>query len=378
MKKIVSVILIFMIFLARPVFAEGEEQGIWCVTEQRSGQMIAGSREEEQRFPAGLTKLMSFLLFFEAMERGEVSGTDQVTVSRNAASKGGTSVFLDEGTAYSFEDLLRAAVVSSGNDATVALAEHIAGSEEAFVEKMTKRAGELGINGSFADATGLSPETKLSAKELAVIAGELAEHKKFFEYSNIWTYTFVHQDGRETELTSSNKLIKSDTYDGMATGSSREAGYCLAASMPQNGSRYLCIVLNAENSDRRFDLASGLLGTASAGYMPYDIVAAGAKVKTVNIPGAKEKETVLYAAEELSLLLPKDQDIQKTVHLREDLSAPLSAGEAVGELIVTATDGSKYTVPLIVKEAVEEGSLRSSLSRILRLWLQKGNGEQAV
>jgi len=378
MKKITAILLILLMLWTQPAFAETSAEGVWCVMEQRSGQVITGSREQEQRFPAGLTKLMSFLLFFEALDAGEVQKTAMVTVSENAASKGGTSVFLDAGAAYPFEELLRAAVVSSGNDATTALAEHMAGSEEAFVERMQKRAGEMGLSCAFADATGLSTETRASAKELAAIAAELAEHSGFFEYSGIWTYTFVHENGRETELTSSNKLIKSEVYDGMATGSSKDAGYCLAASMPQNGSHFLCIVMNAENSDQRFSTASGLLGTAAAAYMPYDIVEKGAKVKNVSISGAKQKEITLYAAEDLSLLLPKDQDIEKTIHLREDLKAPLSAGERAGELIVTASDGTKYSVALVVAEEIPESSLRGSLSRIMSLWLSRGTEASAA
>jgi len=371
MKKLIVCILIAGLILCNTAFAEGAKPacGAYCVAEQRTGKAVSGVNEQQQMFPAGLTKLMSFLLFFEALETGSVSTDAEVSVSQNAASKGGTSVFLDAGASYAFAELLQAAVVSSGNDATVALAEHLTGSEEAFTEKMNERAGELGLGCSFADPTGLSAETRASAEDLAVIAAKLAEHPEFFKYSTIWTYKFIHDSGRETELTSANKLIKSETYDGMTTGSAKEAGYCLAASMEQNGSRFLCIVLDAETSDDRFLLASELLSTAAASYTSHEIVRKGAKVKSVEISGAREKEIPLYAAEDLSLLLEKDIEIQKSINLREKLSAPLAAGEKAGELIVTASDGGKYVVELVVGEDIAENSFGSSLSKVLSIWL---------
>ena len=155
----------------------------------------------------------------------------------------------------------------------------------------------------------------------------------------------------------------------MTTGSAKEAGYCLAASMEQNGSRFLCIVLDAETSDDRFLLASELLSTAAASYTSHEIVRKGAKVKSVEISGAREKEIPLYAAEDLSLLLEKDIEIQKSINLREKLSAPLAAGEKAGELIVTASDGGKYVVELVVGEDIAENSFGSSLSKVLSIWL---------
>lgn len=370
MKRIAAIIVVFLILAVRPAFAE-REQAAYCVTEQRSGQIICESGAGEQYFPAGLTKLMSYLLFYEALDAGEVSQSDRVQISKTAASRGGASVFLDAGAEYSFSELLHAAVISSGNDATVALAEHVAGSEEAFVERMNRRAEELGLACNFADATGLSEKTRASAGELARIAAELADHGAFFEASGVWTETFVHESGRETELTNANRLIKNQLYDGMATGSAKGAGYCLAASMPKSGSRFLCIILHAENSTERFQIAEEQLSAAAAEYLPHEIVSAGVKVKTVAIPGAREKETALYAAEDLCLLLPKDLEVRKSIYLREDLAAPLRAGESVGELIVTASDGSSYAVELIVRQDLEDGSLRSSLSRILALWMTK-------
>lgn len=380
MKKLIVCILICAMMLPNIAFAEGEKTscGAYCTVEQRTEKTVSAANETQQMFPAGLTKLMSFLLFFEALEEGTVRADTEVTVSQNAASKGGTSVFLDAGAKYPFSELLQATVVSSGNDAAVALAEHIAGSEGAFTEKMNARAAELGLGCSFADPTGLSAQTRASAAELAVIAAKLAEHAEFFNYSKIWTYTFTHASGRETELTSANKLIKSEVYDGMTTGSAKEAGYCLAASMEQNGSRFICIVLDAQTSDDRFLLASEMLSTAAASYSSHEIVRKGAKVKNAEIAGAREKEIPLYAAEDLSLLLKKDVEIQKSIHLREDLAAPLSAGEKAGEMIVTTSDGAKYAVELVVGEDIAENRFGSCLGRVVRIWLERREEREAA
>lgn len=379
MKKLIVIILIVGMIFGNTAHAEsGKPCGAYCVTEQRTGSTIAGENAQRQMFPAGLTKLMSFLLFFEALEEGSIRMETEVNVSQNAASKGGTSVFLDAGASYPFGELLQAAVVSSGNDATTALAECVAGSETAFTERMNSRAAELGIGSSFADPTGLSTETRASAEELSVIAAKLAEHEEFFKYSTIRTYRFTHRSGRETELTSANKLIKSETYDGMTTGSAKEAGYCIAASIKQNGSRFLCIVLNAQTSDDRFLKASELLSAAAAEYESQEIVRKGAKVKNAEVKGARQKEVPIVAAEDLSLLLKKGTEIQKSLNLREDLSAPLFAGEKAGELIVTASDGSKYAVELIVGEDVAENSFGGSLKRIAGVWLGGYAAEKAL
>ncbi|MBR4079342.1 MAG: hypothetical protein IKK29_03960, partial [Christensenellaceae bacterium] len=192
---------------------------------------------------------------------------------------------------------------------------------------------------------------------------------EFFKYSTIWTYRFTHRSGRETELTSANKLIKSETYDGMMTGSAKEAGYCLAASMKQNGSRFICVVMDAKTSDDRFLLASEKLSAAAAEYESQEIVRKGEKVKNAEVKGAREKEVPICAAEDLSLLLKKGTEVQKSLNLRENLSAPLTAGEKAGELIVTASDGTKYAVELIVGEDVAENSFGSSFGKILSIWL---------
>ena len=374
MKKYIAIVMIaILIFSFQPVFAVGETISAKAavVVETQTGAVLYENNADEQVFPAGLAKLMTFLLAYEALESGSVKAEDMVSVSPNAASKGGTSVFLDAGSSYALQDLLNAAIVSSGNDAATAIAEHVCGTEQAFVDKMNARATELGLTCHFADACGLNKETRASAREFGVIAAALANHPQFFSFSSIWTYTFTHNSGRETELTNANRLVKSENYDGMLTGSSAEAGYCAAVSAKSGKARYVCIILGADNSDARFSAAEELLSYSASQYSVYEGAKAGAKIKTAEVKGTAQLVD-LYAKEDLVLLVPKDQEqgIAKSLEIAE-LTAPLSAGQTVGSLIVTLADGTKYCVDLVVKEEVAAQNIGASLSKILYLWLYR-------
>ena len=362
-------LIIAVIIPALPAYAEYDAAAVF-VTEALTGEAIAEQNADAPLFPAALVKLMSFLLFFEALESGRASESDMVSISPNAASKGGTSVFLDAGTQYPFSDLLQAAIVSSGNDATVALAEHIAGTETAFTELMNRRAAELGLTGHFSDPMGLDNTTAVSARELGRIAAELARQSKFFSYSTVWTYTFNHQSGRQTELTSSNKLVKTEGYDGMVTGSSRDAGYCLAASLKGGKTRFIAIILGSQSSEKRFDTAREVLGGIAAGYSVYEAARQGAKIKSHPIAGARQETVDICAANDLVLLVKKEQEqgITKNLEIGE-LSAPLKNGDVVGSMTVTIPDGEKHSIDLIVCEDIEASSLISGIKRLSHMWL---------
>lgn len=368
-------LIVILVFSAHPNFVQADEVGetqakAYALIEANTGQMIAQRNAEEKLPVAGLTKLMSFLLCYEAIEQGAVRADDLVSVSQEAAKKGGTSVFLDAGSQYSFETLLGAAIICSANDATVALAEHIAGNEAAFVQRMNERAGQLGLSCVFSDATGISEQTMMSANDLAIIASALAKYPAYFKYSSVWLSTFTHASGRETQMSSANKLIKSEGFDGMLTGSSAAAGYCLAGSLKSGSARYICVVLGDAKTDDRFTFAKGALNYAAATYSVKQIAQKGAKVKEASLTGSGNQTVNIYAAEDLSLLLKKgeEQGIQKQVEIAE-LIPPLAAGEQVGSLTVTLPGGETRSVPLVLQEAVEETGFYSSLRRILACWL---------
>ena len=318
---------------------------------------------------------MSCLLFLESLENKKCNINDLVDISEEAAGQGGTQVFLDAGRSYPFEDLLEAAILCSANDATVALAEKIAGSEAAFVEQMNARAKEFGLSSVFTNATGLdNEEQQLCANDLAVIAAEVCKYPLFFQYSSVWMDTFVHTGGRETEMTNSNKLIKQlQNCDGMMTGSSKKAGYCGVFSVKQGGARFICVVLDAPNSAARFTLAKEALGQASANYTVKQIAKENQKVKK-NLPvdGGALRETNIYAATDCSLLIKKgeEQGIEKVLNLPESLAAPLSSGQVVGTMDVTVNGQTVKTIDLIVKDEIPAQSFGLAFHSILRDWIR--------
>ena len=319
----------FFLVVALPVgTVHAEEQfsstaKAYALIEANTKQIIASERADEKFHAAGLTKLMSYLLFYEALADGKVKSEDSVRVSQEAAKKGGTSVFLDSGASYSFETLLKPAVMCNANDAVTALAEHVGGNEAAFVTMMNERAKELGLSSTFADCTGISPESQTSANDLAVIASELSKYSGFYKYSCIWLETFTHESGRQTEMSNANVLIKNDLYDGMATGSTPSSGYSAAISAKSGGGRFIAIVIGDKDTSSRFKLAEDLIGYAIASFGVKQIAQQGGKVKTLPIANGNIKEVGVYAKEDLSILYKKGEEGSISTNVQvDDLAAP--------------------------------------------------------
>lgn len=370
MKRVILFLMIIALCLPLGVaYAEpSQEARAYVLMEASTGKVIDQFNQEEQLGVASLTKLMSYLLMFEALESGTSSLTDMVQVSQNAAKKGGTRVFLDGGSKYTFETLLKPAIMCSANDATVALAEHIAGSEEAFTTRMNERAQELGLSAKFADSTGQSADSHMSATDAAKIAVLLSKYPAFFKYSSIWLEEFTHESGRKTEMANNNRLIKTAGYDGMITGSTQSSGYSVAASLKNGSARYICIVIGSPKTDARFALAKRLIGDASAAYSVKHIVKKGAKVKDVDVPDGNQIS--LYASEDLSLLLNKGEEnsLQKNIEL-ENISMPISAGSVLGRLTVTTPGGESYHINLVANEDMNQMSYASCLRMLVADWL---------
>lgn len=373
-RKVISTLLVG-IFLAAafPAGVRAEQfrssAKAYALIEANTGQIIAAENAEEKLHAAGLTKLMSYLLFYEAIGEGKVKPEDSVRVSQEAAAKGGTSVFLDAGASYSFETLLKPAIMCNANDAVTALAEHVAGTEEAFVALMNERAKQLGLSCTFADCTGISPESQVSAQDLAVIAAELSKHSGFFQYSAIWLDTFVHESGRQTEMNNANVLIKNELYDGMSTGSTPSSGYSAAVSAQSGGGRFIAIVVGDKDTSSRFSLAEDLIGYAIASYGVKQIARQGGKVKTVPVANGNLKEVGVYAKEDLSILYKKGEESSISTEVQvPDLVAPLEEGQVVGKIAVTTPQG-ELSVALAVEQQVQEQSFSSGLHRLLKSYL---------
>ena len=371
MKRTVCFLLTILLAVIPLMVCSAADQKSFLLMEANTGNVIDSQNEKEELEVAGLVKLMSLLVIYDALDSGAINAKDAVTISEEAHSKGGVRVFLDAGASYPVEDLLKPAVMCGANDAITALGEHIAGSENGFVERMNAKAKDLGLSCTFVDCTGLSDQNRMSAYDCAVIGAELSKHPAYFKYSSIWMDTFTHESGRETEMANSNKLVKTEGFDGMLTGSTSKSGYHLVSSYKSGGARYICVVIGDNKTDDRFTLAREKTQEAAGKYAVKQIAKAGTKVKTVELQGAPNGEIDLYAGQDFSLLLDKSAEstMKKEVVVREDLALPLAAGDVAGQLVITLADGSQQSIDLMVKEDVEERSFQMSLKKIAGLWL---------
>jgi len=367
MKKLVAIVLcVIVLCTAFPAKAESSSAKAYAVIEQTTGEVITAQNETEQLPIAGLAKLMAYLVIYETI--GDGDNSDIVRVSQYAASKSGTRVFLDAGSEYTLEALLKPATMCSANDAITAIGEHLFGSEEAFTARMNGRASELKLDAVFADCTGLSDETHASADDLAKIAAELAKHTQFFKYSGIWLDTFIHQSGRETEMTNANTLIKSEGFDGMATGSSDKAGYCLAASYKKGTARYICIVLG-DNSKGRFELAKREIGNAAAAYSVKQIAEKNTRVKTMDIENGTPQKLDIVAKESLTLLLKSGEQTETQIVIAEELLPPIAKGSKVGELIVKCGGEVRGKTDLVAANSIDHVTFGTSIKKVMNIWI---------
>lgn len=377
MKKIVVFVLALMIILSFSsiAYAAPESQSkSYILIDAGSGSVLMEKDADKQLECASLVKVMSLLLFCEAEKSGKLSLQDTVTVSSHAASMGGTQVFLDANTSHSVENLLKAVSINSANDATVALAEKVAGSEEAFVEMMNKRAEVLGLSSKFVNATGLDAQGQtMSARDIAKVCQELVKYDLIRDWSCIWMDNYLHPDGRKTEMVNANRLVKYYAgCDGICTGSSPGAGYCLAATAKRGGGRFIYIELGSPNSSARFDEAGKAFDFAYAGFSAKTIVTEGQKLaQNMQVAGGTSPYVDIYAAEGFSALVEKGKEgtLEKELVLLENVSAPLKDGDVVGYLKISLDGKEIGRVNAIVKQEVGVLDFPNSLKRIITWWL---------
>lgn len=339
--------------------------------EASTGQVIFEKNADEQRPVASVTKIMTILLTLEAIEQKAVSVDDQVMVSQNAAGMGGSQALLDANQPYALGELLKSTIVASANDAAVALAEHIAGAQEVFVQRMNARAKELGLeNTNYVNCTGLPVEGQhTTARDVATLSRQLDRFPLYYKYSTIWMDTIAHKGGRVTELTNTNRLIRFyENCDGYKTGSTNEAKYCVSASAKRGGLRLIAVVLGAPGGQVRFDEARKMLDYGFANYQMSKVVGEGADMdmQVAVKMGLKDSVGVL-AGEEISMLLKKGEEsaLSIEVALPETITAPVQKGEAIGEITVRRGDKVVATAPAVAAETV---GMPGMLEALLRIW----------
>lgn len=355
MNRFVAVCCLLLLFFTVPVQALELSAPSAILMEKETGTVLYAEGEHEQREPASVTKIMTLLLTMEAIDSGALSYDDTVTGSAHAASMGGSQIWLKEGEQMSVRDLLKAVCVVSGNDAAVALGEHIAGSEDAFVERMNKRAQELGMNDThFVNCTGLPADGHLtSAHDIAVMSRELIlHHPDIRQFTTLWMDSLR---GGESMLVNTNKLIRFyDGATGLKTGSTDTAKSCLSATAERNGMELIAVVLKAPTSNDRFEDAKTLL---NYGFSNYALVKVTPEAALAPLPVAlgEQKTVQPMLTKENTLLLDKARasNLTQSIHLPECVDAPVAQGDPLGELVLTDADGATVaTLPILAGESV--------------------------
>ena len=338
--------------------------------EKTTGQILYAQNEHDALPPASVTKIMTVLLTMEAIDSGRIALDDMVTVSAYAAGMGGSHVFLAEGEQMSVDDLLKAVCVSSGNDAAVALAEHVAGVTELFVEQMNNRARELGMKDThFVNCTGLTAEGHVtSAHDIALMSRELLlHHPEVRSYTTIWMDTL--RNGT-FGLSNTNKLIRFyDGATGLKTGFTQEAGYCISATAERDGMELIAVIMKGNTSDSRNADAKTLLNYGFSTYALADVQPEEPLPALPVTLGAADTVALTLPEEGRTVLLEKSRSggLTQTVELPEAVPAPLQAGDTVGTLTVSREGETLLTVPIVAAETVEALTWREMTARLLRM-----------
>lgn len=385
LKKLMAGVLAAA-FCLQPVSAKAEQYGnisdlgLSCesaiLVEVSGGDILYEQNSDEQLPPASITKIMTLLLIYEAVRDGKITFDDTVTVSAHAASMGGSQVYLEEGEKQTAKELTKCIAIASANDAAVAMAEYIGGSEEGFVELMNSRAKELGMNNTtFKNACGLDEEGHLTtAADIAIMSRELLHNfPEVKEYTTTWQDTITHSTRRgdsEFGLTNTNKLIRwYDGATGLKTGSTGNAKYCLSASADKNGMELIAVIMAAPDNKSRFSEAMKLL---DYGYANYTVVTGAQKGDTAGeaeVSRGEHETVMLEMASDIKALIPKGgSEPELSYEIYEDICAPVEKGTKAGEAVYTLDGKTVATADIITAESVERAGLATVAERLLADW----------
>lgn len=367
MFKKVCYLIICVIFGCGFVYAEedtslAENAKSAIIMEASTGDILFEKNSYEKLPPASMTKIMTMLLIMENIEKGNLSWDDEVTASENASSMGGSQIFLEAGEVMSVKDMVKGIAIASGNDAAVAMAEKIAGTEEEFVKLMNNRAKELGLeNTNFKNVTGLEAENHYSsAHDMAVMARELIKHEKILEFTGTYEDYLRENTDKKFWLVNTNKLVRFyQGVDGLKTGYTGEAGYCLTSTMKRGNMRIITVVMNEPDSATRNSETVKMLDYAFGMYKVDTIVAKGKVVEKREIPSGDKVNIEISAKSDINVLrrkMDKDRDISYKTEVY-DIKLPVNKGDVVGKIYLY--EGSKRigSGDLTVKDNVKKAGL---------------------
>ena len=362
MKKVICffICVCFMI-QSVVVFAEGNtDLGLNAksviLMEESTGNILYENNPDERLPIASVTKVMTMLLIMEAVDSGKINLDDMVTVSENAMSYGGSTMFLETGEQLTVNDMLKGIAVASANDGCVAMAEHLAGSESAFVDMMNEKAKKLGMeNTHFMNTNGLDEDDHYSsARDVAIMSRELMKHETIFNYTSIWMDTLR---GGKFQLANTNKLIRFyDGANGLKTGSTSKALCCLSAAAKRNDMQLIAVVLGAPTSAERFASAKSLLDYGFANYAVNTQITAGDEVQKIAVEKGVDKEVGVVAGDSCSTLVKKGQEdnITKEIKIDEAITAPIEAGQKIGTMTISRDGEVIADIGLNASSAVEK------------------------
>ena len=333
------------------------------------GKVLLEKNSHEKLYPASVTKIMALLLVAEAVDSGKLKLTDTITASTNAASKGGSQIWLKEGETMTTEDLLKATAVYSANDACTALGEHIAGGSEAFVEMMNERARALGMRDThFVNCTGLDDDTTehlTTAYDVSLMSRALLSHAWITEYTTIWMDSVR---GGETELVNTNKLVRFyEGTTGLKTGTTNKAGCCVSASAKRGQTHLIAVVMGSSNSSDRFEGAKALLNWGFAHYETITPQLDTSKVTRVRVLRGVQESIAPQVPPAPAVLIPKGraQDVTQQIEVALDVQAPVEKGQSLGKITLQFGSETLAELPLTAPETVPVLTLAIVLRRLI-------------
>ncbi len=371
MKRFVSIMLMIALFTtwtAPLAFAEGngvqlaENVKSAILIERDTGEILYEKNSKEQLPPASMTKIMTMLLIMEALDEGKLKMDEKVRASEYAASMGGSQIFLEPGEEMTVKEMMQGIAIGSGNDASVAMAERIAGSEEAFVEMMNNKVKELGLKDTvFKNTTGLPVSDHYStANDMAIMAKELLKYEDITKFTGMYEAYLRENTDNKFWLVNTNKLVRFyPGVDGLKTGFTKEALYCLTATAEKDGMRVIAVVFGAPTSKERNAQVTKMLDYAFNQYKAHPLFERNHVMGSVKIQKGAEKTVEVITSEPISLLTKKGEtidDVKQQIDVNKDLKAPIKKGDKIGMLTIEKNGKTLVKSPLVAKENVEEAS----------------------
>lgn len=369
----VCIVPIYCIVMQNNIFAETDfkvDAKVGFLMDFSSSEVLFEQNADDKLQIASMAKLMTIFITLEEIDNNKILLTDKLTTTTNASGMGGSQVFIDPNVQYTIDDMLKSVVMASANDASVALAEHIAGTEANFVKRMNKKANELGMkNTLYANSSGLpAPMQYSTARDTAIILSKILPNKIYQKYSTIWMDELIHPSGRKTELVNTNKLIRYyNGCDSGKTGSTDEAGYCLSASAIRDNMRLIAVVMGAKTGKERFNQTVKLFNYGFANFVNEKILCKDEPLSIIKVKKSEIGQTEAYASENFYGIVKKGEQSnwEVSTEIMETIVAPMKSGDEIGNVIISKKGVVIKEIPVILIQDIEVLTFGQSFKKIV-------------